>query len=30
MDKGPSFTVGLAGVVFLAGFIILCLGIFAF
>lgn len=30
MNKGPSFTVGLAGVVFLAGFIILCLGIFAF
>ncbi|HBG13795.1 MAG TPA: hypothetical protein DDW96_00500 [Synergistaceae bacterium] len=30
MEKGRSFTVGLAGIMYLAGFCILCLGIFAF
>jgi hypothetical protein len=30
MDKGRTFTTGLAGILFLAGFCILCLGIFAF
>lgn len=30
MDKGRTFTAGLAGILFLAGFCILCLGIFAF
>ena len=30
MGKGRSFTIGLAGIMYLAGFCILCLGIFAF
>jgi hypothetical protein len=30
MEKGRSFTAGLAGIMYLAGFCILCLGIFAF
>jgi len=30
MGKGRSFTLGLAGIMYLMGFFILCLGVFAF
>jgi hypothetical protein len=30
MEKGRSFTLGLAGIMYLMGFFILCLGVFAF